>query len=133
MSVPVDVDALASEVARAGPTAFLVTTGDGNRPHVVSVRVEVRAGALVTRAGRTSRRNAAGHPAVTLLWPGGPSDEYCLLVDGIATAGEVEGELTVRPTGAIRHRLASASPDRPTCIPVAPAQGSAAAPARSPG
>lgn len=118
MSLPVDVAALATELARFGDVAFLVTAPPGGRPHVVSVRVVLVDGVLTMTAGRTSRANATAAPAVALCWPGAPGAEHCLLVDGEATVDAVAETVVVRPTGAILHRLADASPDAPSCVPV---------------
>lgn len=118
MSVPVDLAALAAEIARFGEVAFLVTTAPGTRPHVVSVRVASTDGVLTMSAGRTSRANAAGAPEVALCWPGAPDGEYCLLVDGRAVVDDVAETVRVTPTAAILHRLAGASTDLPYCAPV---------------
>jgi hypothetical protein len=117
VSVPVDLAALEAEIGRFGAVAFLVTAGVG-RPHVVSVRVALAGAALTMAAGRTSRRNLAASPSATLLWPGAPGAEYCLLVDGTARVDDDAEVVTVEPTGAILHRLADASADLPSCVPV---------------
>lgn len=118
MSVPVDVAALAEEVARFGDVAFLVTAAPGARPHVVSVRVALVDGRLHLTAGRTSRANVAVAPEVALCWPGGPGADYCLLVDGTAVADDTAETVTVTPTGAILHRLAGADATLPSCAPL---------------
>lgn len=119
MSVPVDLSALEAEIDRFGSAAFLVTASPGNRTHVVSVRVRVAGDVLIVPAGRTSRRNAGAAPEVTLLWSGPAGGGYCLLVDGAASVESADAEeITIRPTGAILHRLADASTDLPYCAPV---------------
>jgi hypothetical protein len=118
MSVPVDLAALGAEVERAGDVAFLVTSAPDVRPHVVSVRLRFDDELLVMPAGRTSRRNAHASPDVTVLWPGGP--DYCLLVDGTAVVDDGMETVTVRPTGAILHRLAGTAADLPYCVPLEP-------------
>jgi len=118
MSVPVDLTALEAEIARDGSAAFLVTASTEGRPHVVSVTVALAAGELTMSAGRTSRRNLVASPSATLLWPGGPGAEYCLLVDGTAWVDDGAEVVVVRPTSAILHRLAAASADLPYCAPV---------------
>jgi hypothetical protein len=118
VSVPVDLAALEAEIARFGAVAFLVSAGTEGRPHVVSARVTVAGGVLTMSAGRTSRRNLAASPSATLLWPGEPGGEYCLLVDGAARVDDAAEVVTVEPTGAILHRLAGASADLPYWAPV---------------
>jgi len=109
MSVPVDLGDLGAEIARFGATAFLVTAPPGGPPHVVSVGVALTDGRLMMSAGRTSRANVEAAPAVTLLWPGAPGDDYCLLVDGTGAVVADAETITVDPTGAILHRLAGGS------------------------
>ena len=92
------------QIARFGPTAFLLTVGDDGRPHPASLTVTTRLGELRTTAGRRSRSNAQARPDVTLLWAG-PVDGFALLVDGRATL-EDEG-VVVSPTSAILHKLAA--------------------------
>lgn len=119
MSVPVDLVALGAEIARYGDVAFLVTAAPGARPHLVSVRVAFADGALTMTAGRTSRANVGVAPEVALCWPGEPGGEYCLLVDGTASADDAAETVMVTPTRAILHRLAGASADLPYCAPTA--------------
>jgi hypothetical protein len=122
VSVRVDLAALAAELDRFGPVAFLVTARPDVRPHVVSVRVTWADDALTMSAGRTSRANVATAPDVALCWPGPVDDGYCLLVDGTAVADDAAETVTVTPTGAILHRLADASADLPYCAPLEPAE-----------
>jgi hypothetical protein len=67
-------------------------------------------------AGRTSRANIVTSDAVTLLWPGdgGP---YGLIVDGAAQLGDGD-TVTIAPTRAVLHRLAAASDELPSCVPI---------------
>ena len=75
--------------------------------------------ALGRRPRRHPRRNAAARPHVTLLWPAGPDGQYSLLVDGVAEPpADPDLPLEVRPTTAIRHRVAAGQ--GPTCLPVTP-------------
>ncbi len=102
MSVPIEIDSLRAEVAGEGASAFLVTVGEAQAPHVVSVLVSWEGDRLVVGSGRSTARNVASRPAVTLLWPASEDDGLSLLVDGEA---EVRGEqVLIRPTFAIRHR-----------------------------
>lgn len=116
MSVPVDLGDLPDRLAEYGPVAFLVTTGAGGSPHVVSTTVELDSGALAVGAGRTSTANAASQPAVSLLWPAPAGADYCLIVDGEGAAAP--GGLTVAPSRAVLHRLAGAPGDGPNCVTV---------------
>jgi hypothetical protein len=116
-----ELGGLPDRIQEYGQGAFLITVGDSGIPHVVSVAVDWDGATLTTQAGRTSRSNIATRPSVTLLWPGGPSDQYGLLVDGTASAIDgADGPLTITPTSAILHRLAEAAGDGPTCLPVTP-------------
>jgi hypothetical protein len=106
VSISVDLAALADEVLRFAPGAFLVTTSSEGPPHVSSVRVTFEAGYLAMRVGRRTRINVEEHPAVSLVWPNGNA-EYCLIVDGDAQAGHSDA-LLVAPKSAVLHRLATA-------------------------
>jgi hypothetical protein len=122
MSVEVGLGDLRAELARHGPVAFLVTVGEDGGPHVVSVLVDEEAGALTAPAGRTTAKNVAARPAVSLLWPGPPGDGYCLIVDGparlVRADGDGEASVIVEPVRAVRHRLAAADDAGPSCITV---------------
>jgi hypothetical protein len=121
MTQKLELSGLPDRIREYGRGAFLVTVGDSGTPHVVSVAVDWDGATLSTQAGRTSRSNVAARPSVTLLWPGGSSDQYGLLVDGTASAMDgSEGPLTITPTSAILHRLAEAEGEGPTCLPVTP-------------
>ena len=120
MSVPVGLERLHEEIGRYGRHAHLVSVGDDGRPHVVSVLLAPDAGAdrLVAGAGRTTSANVAANPSVTLLWAAPPGEDYSLIVDGTATvAGD---RIAVRPTAAVRHRVATATADGPSCVTVLP-------------
>jgi hypothetical protein len=109
LSVPVALDALAEEISRRGPTAYLLTVSDDGRPHVVAVSVAFQGETLVVVAGGRTTHNAAVRPLVSLLWS---DPEFSLIVDGRATV--VEGNVVVSPTAAVKHRGGSA----PACKPV---------------
>jgi len=97
--------------------AYLVTVGDRGTPHVVSVAVELDDDHLVVGAGRSTRANLERSGEATLLWPPGPDPAYSLLVD--ATAVAVDGErATLAPRSAVLHRVAGATGEGPTCVPV---------------
>ena len=122
MSVRVELEALAAEVAASGPVVFLLSVSEGTSPHAVSASVAWDGDVLVVGAGRTTARNVAAAPSVTLLWPRAGED-YSLIVDG---SGAVDGDLVrITPTRAILHRsvLASAPDghtdgDAPRCVTV---------------
>lgn len=121
MSVPVplaELAELAEKIESFGPACYLTTVSDSAAPHVVSVAPAWSADTteLDVPAGKTSVANASARPVVTLLWPAAPGGDYCLLVDGTATAAD--GSLTVRPTRAVLHRMAAADADLPNCVTV---------------
>ena len=55
---------------------------------------------------------------MTLVWPSAPGGDYCLIVDGNATADADAEQLTVEPTFAVLHRVAGAPSDTPSCVAV---------------
>ncbi len=119
MSVPVELKAVADEVAIRGPFAHLITVAHDGRPHVVSVRVRADGdGTLHADPGAGTRTNlSAGRPA-TLIWAAEPGEDYSFLVD-IDDATVVEGAPVVLvPRSAVRHRSAEAHPDLANCVTV---------------
>ncbi|MBX7434798.1 pyridoxamine 5'-phosphate oxidase family protein [Mycobacterium sp. Y57] len=121
MSVKVDLDQLAATLADH-PLGYLITVGDDHRAHTVAVDPVLRGGVLdIGRVGNSTRRNAAGHPDVTLLYPPADPGGYSLIVDGRA---EVDGDVVhVTPERAVLHR--PAVPGVPTasgcgddCVPL---------------
>jgi len=82
----------------------------------VSVTLTWDGDELVAAAGRTTVANAAARTAVTVVWPPGPDPAYSLIVDAEATASD--GQVRLRPTSAVLHRVADAEGDGPTCRPV---------------
>jgi len=117
MSQPVDLAALHDAIAEQGPVTYLVTMNDDATAHVVSVVVRHEGDRLVVGAGRRTRANIERQPAVTLLWPPGPDPDYSLIVD--ATFVSLDGEdATLEPHAAVLHRVAGATGDGPTCLPV---------------
>jgi hypothetical protein len=120
VSIPVDLTALQDQIARFGPSALLVTTSGNGPPHIASVLVAFERGGLTMGVGRRTRANIAARPAVSLVWSEGAGSDYCLIVDGAAqeTPTTESEQLVVRPTSAVLHRLAHASADIPSCLPV---------------
>ena len=130
MSLPVGPAELRSQVDHYGPVAYLVTVAPGTgRPHVVSVSVGWDAGALVCGAGSRTAANVGAGADVTLLWSPRAGDGYSLIVDGPARVVDgVGGPLvSIRPVGAVLHRLAGLTGDGPNCIAVTTAVTTAAA------
>lgn len=120
MSIAVDLADLADRLAEYGPVAFLVTVGGDGSPHVVSVGASLEDGRVVCGAGRTTAANARERSAVTVLWPGGPTGDYSLLVDGDAAVerGDEGDQVLVTPRRAVLHRLQGAAGDGPACVTV---------------
>jgi len=122
MSVPVALEGLREQIEAMPPDVFLLTVSDGTSPHAVSAEVRWEGEQLVVGAGRTTARNVAAAPAVTLLWPASGED-YSLIVDG---SGAVDGDVVrITPERAILHRSVRASApdghtsgDAPRCITV---------------
>ena len=120
MSVDVALNELAERIAEYGPTAFVVTVNADGAPHVTSVSVTYGAGVVTTGAGRRTTENVQSRSAVTLLWSAVGGGDYSLLVDGRAVVDADAETLTITPTAAVLHRLASAQGDGPSCIRVLP-------------
>lgn len=120
MSVPVELEALAEQVAAHGRQALLLTVNEADRPHAVAVEVTFASGRLRAGAGSRTAANIARRAGVSVLWPSLVPGSYSLIVDGDAA---VEGaEVVVSPTRAVRHRTpvgsSGADPDAPSCITV---------------
>ena len=113
---------LARAIDERGPTAYLVTVGGDDRPHVVAVTVGWRGEGLVADAGRTTTANVGLHPDVTLIWPARPGRGYSLIVDGRArsTAGDQPSSLIIDPRKAVLHRTPEGDSSSPSCITVFP-------------
>ena len=84
------------------------SVGDDQRSHSLAVPTVFRDGVFVVQPGKSSRRNVAVRPLVSMVFPHPQAGGYSLIVDGEA---ELSGdELLVRPSNAILHRPAIASP-----------------------
>lgn len=116
MSQPVDLAALESTVNELGAEALLVTVTPDAHPHIVSVLVTYRDGSLEMGAGRRTQANVADNPVVTLIWPTLRDGAYRLIVDGTANTHEDGDLITVTPTFAVLHRIASTAADGPRCV-----------------
>ncbi len=104
MSVPVALSELA-KVLENYRFAYLLTTSDDGRPHVLAVTPGVEGANLgIGGVGRRTAHNISARSDVTLLWPPSDVDEYSLIVDGRAA---LEGTRTsVQPVRAVLHRPA---------------------------
>ena len=118
--MPVELEALAEQVAVHGPQALLLTVNEHDRPHAVAVEVSVEGGRLRAGAGSRTAANVARRPGVSLLWPSLAPGSYSLIVDGDARLDAAE--VVVEPTRAVRHRTpvgaSGADPGAPGCITV---------------
>ena len=120
MSVAVSLEGLGEQLARFGSWPYAVTVSTDGRPHAVSVEMAWDGSVFQGTAGRGTLANAGARPdAVTFLWPPYEPGGYSLIVDGTADLGT--GDLiAVHPVRAVLHRVASASPDLPSCIKLEP-------------
>jgi hypothetical protein len=110
MSVPVAVEELADAVARFGPVAYLLTTGEDGRPHATHADVSVDGSTVSCGIGRKTARNAAAQPLVSFVWPPVEKGGYSLIVDGSIEVTGSPGEDavgTTTVTSAILHRPAA--------------------------
>ncbi len=122
MSLKVDLDQLADALADF-TFAYLVTVDDDYHAHTVAVDPTLNDGVLdVGAVGTSTRRNAASHDGVTLVWPPSQPGGYTLIVDG---TGQSTGDaLKVVPSRAVLHRKANCgsgatSPDGlHDCVPL---------------
>ena len=114
MSIQVELDEVRSVASGQAPFAYLLTVSEDGRPHLVALRPVIGDGSIECDAGKTSCRNAAARPAVSLLWPPAKFDDYSLIVDGSAV---VDGSVVrITPTRAVRHRPAPGGGN--DCAPV---------------
>jgi pyridoxamine 5'-phosphate oxidase-like protein len=124
MSIPVALESLHAASAERGNRAFLLTVTDDARPHAVHVTLEWDADTLTTDVGRSSARNAASRPTVSLLYPGREAGDYSLIVDGTAmvTSRGDGNQVRITPTKAVLHRPAAApdpaAPCANDCVPI---------------
>ena len=112
MSISVALERLSAEVARLGPSPYLLTVADDGRPHAVAISASWEGDGLVARVGKRSASNIAARPLVSLLWPPAEVGGYSLIVDAAAalrgSGEEVQARLT--PTRGVLHRPASGPP-----------------------
>jgi hypothetical protein len=108
VSVAVSLEQLRTEVARFGPSPYLLTVSDDGRPHATAVTVGWDGDRLRAEVGRKSAANAASRPDVTLLWSPVDDERFSLIVDGNAVVEEQV--VTVMPAKAILHRQRADGP-----------------------
>jgi hypothetical protein len=108
MSLPgvsADLDAALRE---RGSAAYVITTGEGARPHVVLAEVTRDGSGFVAEVGKRTAANARRQPRVSLLFSVRGSSDYSLIVDAMATIEEPD-RLRLVPTRAVLHRPMPAS------------------------
>ncbi len=108
MSIPVELEGLADAIGQRTMGPYLLTSDDDGRPHATAIALRWDGSHLLGPCGRSSGRNAAARPAVSLLWPPDAAGEYSLIVDADMTVdGEDDTRLArLAPTHAILHRPA---------------------------
>lgn len=115
MSVRVELEGLAEQIAARSMAPYLLTSDDDGRPHATAIALRWDGDCLVGPCGRTSARNAGARPAVSVLWPPNAPGEYSLIVDADMTVDEAnptDGNsggsrlACLTPTHAILHRPA---------------------------
>lgn len=95
-------DELADVAAEHGDAAYVISTRDDGRSHLVHVVVTVVDGVVRCRVGSGTAAALQQRPTVVLLWPQVSPDGYSLIADGTAV---VDGdELAIDVSGAVRHR-----------------------------
>lgn len=111
MSIKVELADLSEHVTGRG-AGYLVTTGPDGRPHTTQVKFELDGTTLRAKAGRKTVRNIEAQSLVALLWPPRSAEDYNLIIDGTATAVDVNDEglgfASIEATHAILHRNAEA-------------------------
>ena len=109
MSIPVPLERLRAAIEERGSGAYLLTVSDDGRPHAVHVSLSWDGDRLVADVGKRSAANGSARPAVALLSPLRTSDDYSLIVDGLATVmvRDEKHHLLITPTNAVLHRPAA--------------------------
>lgn len=127
MSAKPALQRLRREIDGAATDPYLLTVTGDDCPHCSCSPTlwwdETRL--LVGAPSGWNGSEAAGRRQVTLLWPPAESGGYSLIVDGTASAVDIDGQtmLALTPTRAVLHRRAQ--PAAPTgtscgsdCIPI---------------
>lgn len=105
MSIKVDPDGLAAAVADFGSAHVLSTSGTQVR--TVCADVSLTDGVFHIPWSKTTAKNIAANPVVTLLFAPTEHHGYSLIVDG--SAQDTGEELLVTPINAVLHRPAAHS------------------------
>src|SRR3954447_15577126 len=96
-------------MANFGPTTYLLTVTDDQRPHAVSVAVSADGDGLIVRVGSRTASNATARAGVSLLRAASEPGGFSLIVDGRAA---VDGDrIAITPAKAVKHRAAVSGPD----------------------
>ena len=103
MSIAVELDGVREQVARFGPSPYVLTVSADARPHAVSINVLWDGDVLVASVGRKTVTNAGANNSVSLLWPPVENGGYSFIVDGVAsvTPGDDGGMMRFEPKGLI--------------------------------
>ena len=125
MSIAVELDGVREQVARFGPSPYVLTVSADARPHAVSINVLWDGDVLVASVGRKTVTNAGANNSVSLLWPPVENGGYSFIVDGVAsvTPGDDGGMMRFEPKKAVLHRNAVAPSDATSgcgndCVPI---------------
>lgn len=109
MSIPVELDDLATTLAEYG--AGYLLTSRGGQVKAVTVEPAMVDGVVELPGSRGSAANLAENPTATLLFPPVEPKGYTLLIDGAASAAE--SGISFRPDAAVLHRPADHSDGPP--------------------
>jgi len=106
MSIPVDLDQLATALSDFPYGYLLTTSGAAVKAIAITAHVE-DAEVVIPVESRGSSTNLASNPTATLLFPPTEPRGYSLIVDGTARA---DGEgFRLAPSRAVLHRPAAHS------------------------
>lgn len=105
MSIAVALDDLVAASEDYG-WAYVITVRSDSTPHIVAATPTWTSDGARIDAGRSTLRNAAERPSVTLCFPPLDPGGYSLIVDGSAAVVD-EAALMFTPTGAVLHRPAA--------------------------
>jgi hypothetical protein len=113
MSIPVDLDALRTQLAERRRPAYLITAGAEGPPHLVATYLRWADGAFEAPAGRHTARNVGERPHASVVVPPDDVGGYSLIFDA---AAEVAGDVVrLTPSKAVLHRPAAGEDDPGAC------------------
>mgnify|MGYP005814821617 CR=1 FL=1 len=104
MSIPVELDDLVAAASAYG-FAYVLTVSDAGTPHVVAATPQWGDGGATVTVGRSTLRNVAARPSISLCYPPAEPGGYSLISDGTATVAG-DDRITFAPTTAVYHRPA---------------------------